>query len=285
MLLQQKMINRYLNTVKKLLFYLFLTSLLVIQIFPIIWLLNFSLLRNGDLFGSHLLKIPIPPQWINYVKAWTQGNIPVYFLNSTIIVFFSVLGTVVVSFMAAYACARLYWKLSGFVFAFILLGMTVPIHTTLLPNFIWFGFFNIINTRTGVIIAYIAFGISFSTLVFSGFLRGIPRAMEESAFIDGAGLAKILFKIIAPMSQTPLVTVSIISFLTNWNEFIMANTFIASERLRTLPFSIINFEGQYSSQYAAQFAVMMLIALPPIVLFGIFNKQIMAGALAGSVKG
>ena len=87
------------------------------------------------------------------------------------------------------------------------------------------------------------------------------------------------------MAAPAVITVLVMNFLNNWNEFIMANTFLASDNLRTLPFSIIRFQGEYSSQYAIQFAVMTLVALPPLVLFFIGSKWIMGGATAGAIKG
>jgi raffinose/stachyose/melibiose transport system permease protein len=109
--------------------------------------------------------------------------------------------------------------------------------------------------------------------------------MEESAFIDGATYADILPRIIAPMAATGFATVGVQTFLNHWNEFIMANTYISTELKRTLPFSIIRFQGQYSSQYAIQFACMALVALPPLVLYFVFNRWILAGVAAGAVKG
>lgn len=261
-----------------------LTSLTLIQIFPLVWLADFSLVKNGDLFGPSLLKFPDPPQWINFVKAWTAGRISVYLINSLIIVATSVAVSALVSFLAAYACSRMRWKLRSAVYGLILLGMTIPIHTTLLPNFIWFGYFGLINTTMGVIVPYVAFSISFNVLVFTGFMKNLPRSVEEAAYMDGAGLPTILFRIVGPLCATPFITVCIVTFLNCWNEFIMANTFIASEKLRTLPFAIINFEGQYSSQYAAQFACMMLVALPPILLFFLSSKWVVSGVTAGAVK-
>jgi raffinose/stachyose/melibiose transport system permease protein len=109
--------------------------------------------------------------------------------------------------------------------------------------------------------------------------------MEESAFIDGAGYHVILPEIIAPMAVTGFATVGVQTFLSHWNEFIMANTYLSSEAKRTLPFSIILFSGQYVSDYAVQFACMALVALPPLVLYFVFNKWILAGVTAGAVKG
>jgi raffinose/stachyose/melibiose transport system permease protein len=176
-------------------------------------------------------------------------------------------------------------KLVPLAFVAVTAGMVVPIHTTLLPNFIWFSYFRLIDTRLGLIIPYVAFTLSFNTLIYAGQLRTLPRSMEESAFIDGSSWPRILWSIVAPMSIPATVTVFVMTFLNNWNEFIMAYTFLASDNLRTLPFSIIKFQGEYRSDYAIQFACMFLVALVPLVLYSVFSKRIMAGVTAGAVKG
>jgi raffinose/stachyose/melibiose transport system permease protein len=255
------------------------------QLFPLLWLFNYSLQKSSNLFGKKLFDIPKSPQWINYVKAWVDGNIFLYLLNSILVSVVSILLIVVLAFTIAYACKRMKWKLSNFVYSFVLLGMVIPIHTTLLPNFIWFKNFGLINSHLALIIPYTAFFLAFSVLMFSGFLQSIPFAMEESAYLEGAGLPTILLKIIAPMTQAGFVTVSIMAFLNCWNEFVMANTFLTSEVKRTLPFSIIRFEGEYSANYAVQFACMMIVAIIPITIYIIFSKQIIAGVTAGAVKG
>jgi raffinose/stachyose/melibiose transport system permease protein len=255
------------------------------QIFPLLWVASYSLQKSGDLFGPELFRLPPDPQWNNYVRAWTDGKIPQYLANSLSIVIPSVVLATALAFCLAYACTRMTWKLRPFVWAVVTIGLTIPIHTTLLPNFIWYNFFHLIDTRLGLVISYVAFSMSFNTIIFAGLLAGIPKSMEESAFIDGAGYGRILPEIIAPMAATGFATVGVQTFLNHWNEFIMANTYIASEVKRTLPFSIIRFQGEYSSQYAIQFACMTLVALPPLVLYFVFNRWILAGVTAGAVKG
>jgi raffinose/stachyose/melibiose transport system permease protein len=270
---------------RKVILYAFLALLAVVQLFPLVWLLDYSLVKSGELFGPEVLRWPHPFQWNNYVRAWVDGRIPLYLWNSTVVVVGSVAASTVFAFMIAYACTRMKWRLRGLVYGVVMLGMVVPLHTTLLPNFIWFNFFGLINRQMGLIIPYVAFTLSFNTLIFSGMLAGLPRSVEESAWIEGAGIGRLLASIVAPMSLPAFATVIIMTFLNNWNEFIMAYTFIASDRLRTLPFSIIRFQGQYASDYAVQFACMFLVAIIPIVLYFIFNRWIIAGATAGAVKG
>jgi len=265
--------------------YLFLIVLAFLQLFPLLWVFDYSLLKSGDLFGPELLKMPLHPQWGNYIRAWVDGKIPRYFLNSTIVVVSSVAVSTLISFCLAYSITRMKWKFRPVAVATVTMGMVVPIHTTLLPNFLWFSYFGLINTHLGLIIPYVAFTISFNTLVFMGQLRTLPRSMEESAFIDGASWPRIFWSVVAPMAGAATVTVCLMTFLNNWNEFIMAYTYLATDDLRTLPFSIIKFQGVYRSDYAIQFACMTLVAAVPLVLYFFFSKRIMAGVTAGALKG
>ncbi len=273
------------RSVRRGILYAFLAVLALAQVFPLLWVFNYSIQKTGDLFGPAFLTFPTNPVWHNYVRAFIDGRIPLYALNSLIIVTVAVAATTVLSFCLAYACTRMVWKGRKVVLGFVGLGLVIPIHVTLLPNFVWFGMFHLINTHLGLIIPYTAFQISFSTLVIAAQLQSIPAAMEESAFMDGARYRTILPRIIAPLAAPAVVTAMISSFLSDWNEFIMANTYLSSEELRTLPFSIIRFQGQYASDYAVQFACMVLAAIPALIIFFLFSRQIMAGVSTGAVKG
>ena len=267
------------------LLYALLVLLALVQIFPLVWVFDYSIQKSGDLFGPEILRLPDAPLWRNYARAWIDGKVPRYFLNSVVVVSFATAASTAFSFCLAYAITRMKWRLKFLGALLVTVGMVVPIHTTLLPNFVWFNVFKLIDTHLGLIIPYAAFTISFNTLVYSGQIKTIPVSMEESAFMDGASWPRILASIVAPMAAPATITVGVMTFLNNWNEFIMANTYLATDNLRTLPFSIIRFQGQYSSDYAVQFACMFLVALPPLVLYFFFSKQIMAGATAGAIKG
>ncbi|MCL6613423.1 MAG: carbohydrate ABC transporter permease [Firmicutes bacterium] len=270
---------------RRCLLYAVLILIAVGQLFPLIWLLDYSLLKSGDLFGTEFLKLPDPPQWGNYVKAWTDGLILPYFINSVIVAGAAVLLTVLCAFMLAFACTRMQWRLSAMVYGFVMLGMMIPIHATLLPNFQLFNGLGMLDTYWSLIVPYVAFNLPFSTLVFTGFLKTIPRALEESALIDGCTIWGAMFKIVAPITKPALVTVSVMTFVSAWNEFIMANTYLSSDRCRTLPFSVIKFIGYYTADYATQFACMMLVALPILVVYAFLNRYITEGATMGAIRG
>jgi len=254
------------------------------QLFPLIWVFLYSIQKSGDLFGPELVAFPGDPQWDNYARAWTDGRILRYGLNSVIVVSAATAASTALSFCMGYALARLRWRLKAFVLGAIMLGMVIPIHTTLLPNFIWFGWFGLIDTRLGLVIPYVAFTLSFNTLIYMSQLQSLPASLEEAALVDGASWPRILWSVVLPLARPATITVSVMTFLTCWNEFIMANTYLASDDLRTLPFSIFRFQGQYSADYAAQFACMVIVAIPALVLYLLFSKHIMAGATTGAVK-
>jgi raffinose/stachyose/melibiose transport system permease protein len=187
--------------------------------------------------------------------------------------------------MMGYAFIRMKWKMKGFFLTAVLLGMMIPIHATLLPNFLTFRVLGLLDTYQGLIIPYVAFSMPLGVFVMTGFLESIPRALEESAVIDGCGIFGIIFRIIFPLTKPAVITIIIMTFLNTWNEFIMAVTYLSKETLRTLPFSVWNFAGQYASNYSVQFAVMTLTAIPAIIIYILLNEHITKGITLGAVKG
>jgi raffinose/stachyose/melibiose transport system permease protein len=256
----------------------------VIQIFPLVWLLDFSFAANTEFFTSNLFIIPKNIQWGNYAKAFVDGHFLVYLKNSLLINTLAVLLVLVFSVMSAYALTRMRWKLSATVRNVILLGMMIPIHATLIPNYMIYDFFGIKDTIWALLLPYVAFSLPQGLFLASSYMDSIPREIEEAAIIDGCGTFRLLWRIITPMMKSSLVTVAIMTYLNNWNEFMMASTYLSSSKWKTLPFSILEFTGQYRSNTAVQFAVMMLTALPAIVIYIALSKHITKGVTMGAVK-
>jgi raffinose/stachyose/melibiose transport system permease protein len=273
------------RTTGRTLLYAALILFAVLQLFPLIWVGSYSLQKSGDLFGPELLKLPLHPQWQNYVRAFRDGKVLRYGFNSLVVVSISTAVSTVLSFCMGYAITRMQWRLKAVALGAVTMGMVIPIHTTLLPNFLWFSKFGLVDTHLALIIPYVAFTLSFNTLVYMGHFKNLPKSMEEAALIDGASWPRVLWSVVAPMALPATMTVGVMTFLNNWNEFIMAYTYLSTDDLRTLPFSIIRFQGQYSSDYATQFACMVLVALPALLLYFVFSRRIMEGATAGAIKG
>lgn len=269
----------------RVLLFLVLGIVAVIQIFPLVWLVDFSLASSNEMFTSGLLIIPEKIQWGNYQKAFVDGHFLLYLKNSVVINGLAVLLVILVSIMAAYACKRMQWKLSGFVRTLLLMGMMIPIHATLLPNFKIYSNLHLTDTIWALLIPYVAFSLPQGIFLMTGFLDAVPKELEEAAVMDGCGIYRILFQIVTPLLKPSIATVSIMTFLNNWNEFMMASTYLSSPKWKTLPFSVLEFTGQYSSNYAVQFAVMALTAAPAVIVYVVLNKHITKGVAMGAVKG
>lgn len=272
-------------TIGKAILWIVLSIVAIIQIFPLIWLIDFSLASSNEMFTSGLLIIPEKIQWGNYVKAFTDGHFLQYLKNSFLINTLAMVLVILISIMAAFACRRMKWRLSGIVKTILLLGMMIPIHATLLPNYKIYNMLKITDTIWALLIPYIAFSLPQALFLMTSFLDSIPMELEEAAVIDGCGIYRIIFQIVTPLLKPSIATVSIMTFLNNWNEFMMASTYLSSPKWKTLPFSVLEFTGQYSSNYAVQFAVMALTAAPAVIVYIILNKHITKGVAMGAVKG
>jgi raffinose/stachyose/melibiose transport system permease protein len=257
----------------------------IIQIFPLIWMVDFSVASSTDLFTKGILIIPKVFHWENYTNALFSSNFFLYLRNSVIINTLAVLLVLVISVMSAYACTRMKWKLSPVVRTILLLGMMIPIHATLLPNYVIYDKLHITDTIWALLIPYVAFSLPQGMFLMCGFIDSIPHEMEEAAVMDGCSVYRTLVQIITPLLKPSLATVAIMTFLNNWNEFMMAMTYLSSKTWKTLPFCILEFTGQYSSNYAVHFAVMTLTAAPAVIIYILLNKRITAGAALGAIKG
>lgn len=273
------------NKFKKIIMMTGLIIVAVIQIFPLVWLVNFSLASSNELFTNGLLIMPEKIQWGNYVKAFVDGNFLLYLKNSVLINTLAVVLVIVISIMASFACTRMTWKLSSTVRNILLLGMMIPIHATLLPNYVIYDQLRLTDTIWALLIPYVAFSLPQGIFLTSSFMQSIPKELEEAALIDGCGIYRTIAVIITPLMKSSIATVAIMTYLNNWNEFMMASTYLSSKKWKTLPFSVLEFTGQYSSNYAVQFAVMALTALPAILIYILLNKHITKGISAGAVKG
>ncbi len=254
-----------------------------IQIFPLLWLLTFSLKSNPELFGDNILGLPREWLWSNYQQVFTGSKIGTYFLNS---VFVTTLTVIIASFLSAtasYAITRMRWRFSKLVYTLFLLGLMIPVHSALLPLFITLK--PVLNTHIALIIPYVGFAMPLSILILSGFMGGIPREMEEAAFIDGASIYKVFFVIILPLIKPALATISILTYLSSWNELMFAITFINKEALKTLPYGIMSMVGRYTTHWGPIGAGLVIATIPTIILYVFMSEQIQQSLSAGAVKG
>ncbi|QAY67970.1 carbohydrate ABC transporter permease [Paenibacillus protaetiae] len=269
----------------KALIYLVLSILFVTQVYPLLWLFLYSLKTNEEILSGKFFALPAKFQWHNFHDAVQSGNYFEYLKNSIFVTLVTMICVLLLSSLAAFAISRFRWKYGQAVMVIFLVGMMIPMQATLLPLMIMFKHIHILNTHLSIILPYIAFQTPVSVFILSGFMKTIPHEIEESAVIDGAGIFRIFRSIILPVSIPPMMTVCILTFINIWNEYIMAATFISKEQLKTLPFGVYSFVSQYSVNYGAIGAFLVLGALPVIIIYFLLADKITKGMVAGAVKG
>ncbi|RSD27041.1 carbohydrate ABC transporter permease [Mesobacillus subterraneus] len=275
----------YLNKIGFGFLYLILGLFAVIQIYPLIWLLFFSLKTNQEVFGMSPFSLPQDPQWGNYTKAWTSGNIGVYFFNSVWVTVLSVALTIILASFVTFAVTRMNWKLSGLVLGLFLVAYMIPLHSTLIPLFNMYNRAGLINSPVSLVLSYTAFNLPLTIMILLGFYRTFPREIEEAAVMDGCSVHRIFFQITLPMTVPVLSTTAIINMIYNWNEFVFVNTFISSDNWKTLTVGINNFVGQYLTDWGAIGATLVISIVPILLAFLFLSDKIVEGMAAGSVKG
>lgn len=263
---------------------IFLAVTAVMMIYPLYWLITSAFKTNDEFFSA---PYSLPTTWVfeNITRAWEVANLGTAMINSTIVTVSATLLTVFLGALTAYALSRYSFKLKGFLMGFFLIGMLIPIHSTLVPLFIMMNKVGLLNTYWALILPYTAFELPIAIFLTAAYMASIPKELEEAAIIDGSGYWGIFFKIMLPLSVPALATVAILAFLRNWNEFVFALVFINSSALKTLPLSLAVFSDGYSTDYVLTMAAMTVAVVPTIIMYLIFQEQIMKGMVAGSVKG
>lgn len=276
--------NRSKFKISKLILYILLILFAVLYLFPLLWLINVSFKDNNEIFLSPF-TLPSDPQWINYQKAWVAGHIGQYFLNSVIVVGCTLLFSLVINCMAAYAIARMKWKLSGAAMTLFLSGMMVPIHATLIPLYVLFTNIGLVDNYLSLIIPYIVFSFGQSIYIMRGFFGNLPKEMEEAAVIDGCSLWGAFWKIIIPISTGGIFTIGLFTFNGTWNELLVAKIFTTSDSVRTLPVGLTNFVGPNMVNYGPMLAAIVIAIIPTIIVYCCLSNKIVGGLTAGAVKG
>lgn len=257
----------------------------IIQLYPLVWLALVSFKDNAEIFGGNVMGLPKLWRISNYTEALVSGNVGLYFVNSVIVTAVTIIISDILVATSSYAITRMKWKLSKLTLATFLLGMMVPIHSTLLPLYLILIKMGILNTYGALIIPYIAFSLPMGIFVMTGFLEGIPLELEEAACLDGCNIYKAFFYVILPLLKPSLATVSIFTYLSSWNELMFANTFLNSPKLKTLTVGIMSMAGQHTTNWGPIAAGLVIATLPTILIYIPLSNQVQKSLMAGAVKG
>lgn len=265
--------------------YIFLAFWAFVCIFPLYWLVTFSLKSNDEIFGGNVIGLPLNWLFENYQNAFGQGNIGIYLKNSVIVTGFTILLTIFISITACYAMERMFWRLRKMTRSLLMIGLMIPIHAALLPLFHMLKTLHILNTSWALIIPYVGFAMPMGIMIVSGFMTGIPRELEEAACIDGTGIYGTFFRIIMPLMRPAASTVAIFTFLQSWNELMFATVFISDANQRTLTVGIQSMSGQYLTAWGPIGAALVVATIPTLVIYLSLNKQVQKSLVMGAVKG
>lgn len=257
-----------------------------ISLYPLVWMVLYSFKNNEEIFVSNPYGLPKIFRFENYVNAWSQYNVPQYFINSLMVAVATVFLTIVLSMMFAYATSRMKWRGRNFVRTYVAIGMFIPVQAVLIPVTKMVQTLGLTGSHWALIVPYTAFNLSFATLIFYGFFVGLPIELEEAACIDGANIFQTFFKVIVPTVTPAIATLSIFTFLNSWNEFILANVLVLDQNLKTLPLGILFFQGQFTTDWGAMGATMVIASLPTVLVYTLFSNQVeKAITVSGAVKG
>ena len=257
---------------------------LVVTTLPFIFVVMTSLKSQQETFSGSVWSLPEKLNFENYL-AVLNGGFWTYLRNSVFVLVTSIILILVISSMAAYAFARLRFRLNKPLFGLIVAGMIVPIHITLIPIYLLIRNVGLYDTPFALIGPYVATALPVSIFILTEFMRQIPKELEEAAKLDGCGAFGIFWKVFLPLSGPGLSTVAIYNSIGLWNEFIFAYVLTSNPANRTLPLAIWDFQGQYASNIPAILSVVTLTPLPLIVAYAFGQERIVKGMMAGALKG
>jgi raffinose/stachyose/melibiose transport system permease protein len=276
--------NNHNKKLKRFFIYLTLILFALINAYPIVWMVMNSV-KTANEFALDRIGLPDTITFQNYVDAWNTANFGAYFLNSIVVSIIAVVLTVAFGALAAYFLSRFDFKMSKYIFVFFVFGLLVPVHSTLVPMFIIMKNLGLLNTHIALILPYIAFNLPITIFLLVSFMKSFPKDIEESAIMDGAGILRIFWSIILPMTRPAIATVVILSFVHNWNEFVFALVLINDPDLATLPLGLANFSGEHQTNYVGQMAGVTMTLIPILIVFLSLEKELVKGMTAGAVKG
>lgn len=270
--------------VKKSTIYAALSIFAIINVYPILWMVINSFKSEKE-FAVNQFGFPKDFVIDNYISAWNTANLGILFKNSIFICIVATLITVFIGALASYFLSRFTFKMNKGIYSFFIFGMLIPIHSTLVPMFILLRDLELLNSPITLLFPYIAFHLPLTIFILTSFMKQFPKDIEESAVMDGAGIFRIFWSIILPMSRPAVATVVILNFIYNWNEFSFALVLINDPALQTLPLGLASFAGQFTVNYGAQMAGLTMSLLPILIFYLLLEKEIVKGMTAGAVKG
>lgn len=261
-------------TVGRALTYVLMIAYLVLSIYPLLWLLFYSFKDNAEIFVTNPFGPPTVWRWENYAKAVSEFNIAAFFKNSVIVSVASIVIGIFCALLFTYVVARIRTRLTRSIRMLVMMGMFIPVQAIMTPLVVMVKNLHLSNSLWSLIIPYVALGFPFSVMVLYGFYVNLPMELEESACIEGANFFTTFFRIILPQVKSAIAVLVIYQFMSAWNEFSLALVLITKEELKTLPLGLSSFQGQFSTDWGATGASLVIASLPVLVLYLFFSEKV-----------
>lgn len=265
--------------------YLVLSAWSLFTIFVIAWVVIASLKTNAEIFRD-VFSLPDVWQFSNYAKAWNAANFAVYFRNSIIVTFSSVILILVVSAPAAYVLSRMNFRGRSVITTIFIAGMGIPTMLLLIPLFVIITRLGVVNTLPGLILVYVTVAIPFTVYILTGFFASLPKELEEAGVIDGASDFGVFRRIMLPLASPGLITAAIFNGISIWNEYLLVLVFVADSEKRTLSLGLYSLQNamQYTGDWVGLFAGVCIVMIPTIILFVVLSERMISGITMGAVK-
>jgi multiple sugar transport system permease protein len=267
-------------------FYVVCTLLVAVWLIPLV-IAVFTSLKSMDEIMSSKVMWAVPRVWAfeNFVRVWAEVGMSRYVLNTLIITIPSVVGTLLISSLGAFALAFYRFRLNRAVLVVFVAGMLIPFQMLMIPVFRFSDSLRIINTFPGVILFHVAFQLGFCTFFLRNFMRQIPYSLLEAPRIDGASDFTIFVRIILPLCVSSMAALAVLEFTWIWNDLLWSLVLLQSDALKPVTLGLANMQGEFISNYNLTAAGSLIAASIPLVFFLAFQRYFIEGLTVGAVKG
>lgn len=258
----------------------------VVALYPVFWIFLSSFKDAPEFAHNPMWALPQGLHWENYTRAWTEGHMSTYMLNSVVTVIPSLAVVILLGVSAAFGIEIMRWRFKDGVALLFLVGIMVPLQIVLLPLFSIYYSTHILDTRWALVITYVAFGLPLTVFFMAGYFKTFSREVIEAAIVDGANIYQVFYKVALPMVMNAVVTVALVQFFFMWNDLLVSLTFVNNPDLRTVQSGLLNFAGQYGQrEWGPTFASVALAVAPTVLVYLFLNQLVMKGLASGAVKG
>lgn len=255
-----------------------------VSIFPLLFMASLSFQPPSDIFSGTPVLVPVHPTIGNYVQAWSENSFGEFFANSLYVSAGTVVLTVVLGSLAAFAFARFRFPFREVTFYAFLASLAVPAVLLIIPQYLLMSRLHLLDSLNGLVLIYVAQNLPFSIFLLRGFFEAIPRELEESFRVEGAGNLTVLTRLIAPLSVPALATVAMFTFNAAWDEFIIALTLINTPSHRTLPIGLALFIGAHTTAWGPLFAGSMIATVPSVAVYLLAQRWFRHGVSLGGLR-